>query len=270
MKRLESTFVDLRKESRAALMPYLPLGFPWLGVSRELIRTAAQAGADIIELGMPFSDPLADGPVIQQATQVALQNGMTVARCLEMIRTAREAGITLPLVLMGYYNPILRFGVGRFVREATEAGADGLIVPDLPPEESGELDQACEVNSLDLIFLAAPTSTDERLRKIASISRGFVYLVSLTGVTGARDSLPFGLEDLAARVRAVTSKPVCVGFGISSADAARRVAKIADGVIVGSALVSRIGDPATAVDNARRFILELREAIDQKLEGQRI
>jgi tryptophan synthase alpha chain len=264
MNRIDEKFNELRKHQRAALMPYLPLGYPTLDVSRQLIRAAADAGADLIELGIPFSDPLADGPVIQRATQVALRNGMTLAKCLEMVRNVREEGITIPLMLMGYYNPILRYGIEAFVRAAKEAGADGLIVPDLPPEEANTLDAACRAHGLDLIFLAAPTSTPARLRKIADATRGFVYLVSVVGVTGARDQVAADLAGFVACVRAISSKPICVGFGIANAESARRVAQIADGVIVGSALVSRIGDVANAVDAAREFIDELRAAMDSQ------
>ncbi len=243
-------------------MPYLPLGFPTLEVSRQLIRTVAEAGADVIELGIPFSDPLADGPVIQRATHLALQNGMTTAKCLEMVREARESNVTIPLVMMGYYNPILRFGIEKFARAVKDAGADGIIVPDLPPEEAGALDAACRAHELDLIFLAAPTSTQARLRLIGEATRGFVYLVSVTGVTGARDQVAVDLGEFVARVRAVTTKPVCVGFGIASAESAKIVAQMADGVIVGSALVSRIEENGGAVDAARKFVSELRAGIN--------
>lgn len=263
MNRIEKTFSELELESRTALMPYLPLGFPTTLISQQLIRTVAEAGADVIELGIPFSDPLADGPVIQQATQIALRNGTTLATCLDMVRTARAEGVSIPLVLMGYYNPILRFGIEKFAAQAREAGADGVIVPDLPPEEAVELRQRCDANSLSLIFLAAPTSTNERLRMIADATGGFVYLVSLTGVTGAREALPVELEGFVKRVRAQTAKPLCVGFGISGGESARQIAEFADGVIVGSALVSRIGDPSTALGNAHRFVAEMRLALDQ-------
>lgn len=245
-------------------MPYLPLGFPTAEMSRRLICEAPKAGANILELGIPFSDPLADGPVIQHAAQVALRNGMTTARCLRMVSDARADGVVVPLVLMGYYNPILRFGMERFAKEAKESGADGIIVPDLPPEEAGGLQRACQANELSLVFLAAPTSTDERLRRIAQETQGFLYLVSLTGVTGARDALPPELGQFVQRTRAVTDKPLCIGFGISNGTTARQAAEIADGVIVGSALVSRIGEPATALENARQFLADLRDAVDQR------
>jgi tryptophan synthase alpha chain len=260
MNRIDETFHALRNK-RAALMPYLPLGYPTLALSVELMRAAQEAGADILELGVPFSDPLADGPVIQHATQVALENGMDLAKCLSMVQAARSQGVTIPLVLMGYYNPLLQYGLNKFARDAFEAGADGVIVPDLPLEEADALHDALRAYDLDLIFLAAPTSSDDRLRKISKQTRGFVYLVSLTGVTGARTSLPEGLEEFAGRARQATDKPVCVGFGIADAASARRVAQIADGVIVGSALVQKIGDPSDAAKNARALIGELAAAV---------
>ena len=262
MNRIDQVFAHLKVQHRAALMPYLPLGYPTLDVSRQLIRAVADASADLIELGVPFSDPLADGPVIQRATNAALKNGITLAKCLEMTEAARADGVTVPLLLMGYYNPILRFGIQAFARAARDAGTDGLIVPDLPPEEAGALDTACRAHDLDLVFLAAPTSPQARLQEIAEATRGFMYLVSVVGVTGAREQVAADLPGFVARVRAITTKPVCVGFGIASADSARRVARVADGVIVGSALVSKIDDASRAVDAARDFVGELRAALE--------
>ncbi|TAH48503.1 MAG: tryptophan synthase subunit alpha [Chloroflexota bacterium] len=260
MNRIDETFREL-KNKRAALMPYLPLGYPSINISRELIRVAQEAGADVLELGIPFSDPLADGPVVQHATQVALQNGMTLKKCLEMVQDARANGVTIPLVLMGYYNPLLQYDLKKFARDAFEAGADGVIVPDLPMEEAEELQNAAHSQDLHVVFLAAPTSSEERLKKITKATRGFLYLVSLTGVTGARNGLAEGLEDFVTRTRAVTDKPLCVGFGISSAEHARRVAQFADGVIVGSALVAKFGEASNAAKNARAFIQELAAAV---------
>lgn len=262
MNRIDETFNALRGK-RAALMPYLPLGYPNIPVSRELICAAAEAGADILELGVPFSDPLADGPAIQHATQVALENGMTLKRCLEMVQDARSNGVTIPLVLMGYYNPFLKYDLKKFARDAFEAGTDGVIVPDLPVEEAEEFQDAANAQDLHLILLAAPTSDTERMKRIGKETRGFLYLVSLTGVTGMRQGLPEGLEEFVARARSATNKPVCVGFGISNAEAARRVAEMADGVIVGSALVEKIGDVKNAVENARALVSELRQAVSK-------
>ena len=262
MNRIDQVFAQLRATPRAALMPYLPLGYPTLDDSQQLIRAVADAGADLIELGVPFSDPLADGPVIQRATNTALKNGVTLAKCLDMTAAARADGVTLPLILMGYYNPILRFGIEALGRAARDAGADGLIVPDLPPEEAGGLNATCRSYDLDLIFLAAPTSPPARLQNIAEATRGFMYLVSVVGVTGVRQQVATDLSEFVARVRALTTKPVCVGFGIANVDSARRVARIADGVIVGSALVSKIDDATHAVDAARDFVGELRLGLE--------
>lgn len=261
MNRIDAKFSSLAGEGRAALMPYLPLGYPTRQISRELIFAVSNAGADVLEFGIPFSDPLADGPTIQHATQIALKNGMTLGMCLEEVGIARDSGVSIPIVLMGYYNPILRYGVEEFVQKVREVGADGLIVPDLPLEEAEPLHNACELNSLDLIYLAAPTSNQARLEKIAAKTRGFLYLVSIAGVTGARDSLPAELGDFVTRARQVTTKPLCVGFGISSPATASRVAKIADGTIVGSALVEKIGNPSDAILQAQKYVNELKEAI---------
>lgn len=263
MNRIDETFSALRNK-RAALMPYLPLGYPTLELSRELIRAAENAGADILELGVPFSDPLADGPVIQRATQIALENGMDLTKCIAMVQDARDHGVAIPLVLMGYYNPILQYGLKKFARDAFEAGVDGVIVPDLPVEEAEEFQHEAHAQDLHLIFLAAPTSDADRLKKIGRATRGFLYLVSITGVTGIRDGLPEGIEQFVERTRDVTDKPVCVGFGISTAENAKQVGRVADGVIVGSALVAKIADPRNAVEQSRVFIRALRDALDSK------
>jgi len=265
MNRIDETFRALQNK-RAALMPYMPLGFPNLRTSRELIRAAQDAGADLLELGVPFSDPLADGPVIQHATQAALANGMTLRKCLDLTQDARANGVTIPLTLMSYYNPLLQYGLKKFARDAFEAGADGVIIPDLPIEEADAWQDAARAQNLNTVWLAAPTSSAERLKRISAATRGFLYLVSLTGVTGARAGLAKGLEEFIARARAVTAKPLCVGFGIADAENARRVAQCADGVIVGSALVQKIGDASNAVENARAFIGALRQAVNQKSE----
>ena len=245
-------------------MPYVPIGYPTQAGSADLIGAVAHSGADLIELGMPFSDPLADGPVIQHATQIAIENGVTVAKCLELVRDVRGQGVDIPLVLMGYYNPIVHFGVERFAQAARESGTDGVIMADVPIEESAQLRAACEANELDLIMLAAPTSSDQRLQAIGQATRGFLYLVAVIGTTGARDTLPIDLPEFVQRARRATDQPICVGFGISDANAARQVAGLAEGVIVGSALVSRIDNPKTAIQNASKFIAELRAALNPK------
>jgi tryptophan synthase alpha chain len=243
-------------------MPYLTMGYPQRDSALTLVPTLVEAGADLIELGVPFSDPLADGATIQAAGQQALANGMTLSLCLEQASTLRHRGIEVPFLLMGYYNPIFQMGLDRFAQQATTAGIDGLIVPDLPPEEAGDLHSALHALGIDLINLLPPTSDDERVQLVTSQTSGFAYLVSLTGVTGARDHLPADLESFVARVRLMTRLPLAVGFGISTPVQAAQVARIADGVIVGSALIKAIGasdEPAAA---ARAFIASLRAEMD--------
>lgn len=250
MTRLANAF-----DRRPTFMPYYPLGFPTPALSVDVIEALARNGADLIEVGLPFSDPLADGPVIQRATQIALQQGMTVSKALRAVADLRARGVTTPLVLMGYFNPLLAYGLERLAREAAEAGADGFIVPDLPPEEAAEFEAA--VAPLPQIRMVAPTTPDERLAAVLGEARGFVYMVSLTGVTGARTALAEGLAEFVGRVRAHTRLPVCVGFGIGTPEQAQAVGTLADGVIVGSACVRAIGESAdpvrTAADFARAF-----------------
>jgi tryptophan synthase alpha chain len=234
--RLDATFAALRGRRERALVPYFTAGDPSLAVTRHLVVEAARRGADVIELGIPFSDPLADGPVIQRATQRAFAAGVTLPRVLELAREMRGE-VTVPLVFLTYYNPILAFGLKAFCQTSVEAGIAGVIVADLPPEEAEPLRAEADAAGLDLIHLVAPTSTPERMRKIARASRGFVYMVSLTGVTGERAALAPDLAVQLRALRAVTTKPVCVGFGISSPAQAASVGRLADGVIVGSAIV---------------------------------
>ena len=243
------------------MMPYVTMGYPALESALDIVPALAEAGADLVELGVPFSDPLADGATIQAAGQKALANGMSLALCLEQAATLRACGITLPFVLMGYYNPIMQFGLERFVDQAVTSGIDGLIVPDLPPEEAAALHAAATARGLDVIFLLAPTSDATRIQTVTALSGGFVYLVSLVGVTGARESLPANLADFVARVRTVTEKPLAVGFGIATPEQAAQVAKIADGVIVGSALVKTIGAAEHPAEAARAFVAKLRTAV---------
>ena len=234
--RLDATFAALRARRERALVPYFTAGDPSLAVTRHLVVEAARRGADVIELGIPFSDPLADGPVIQRAAQRAFAAGVTLPRVLELAREMRGE-VTVPLVFLTYYNPILAFGLKAFCQTSVEAGIAGVIVADLPPEEAEPLRAEADAAGLDLIHLVAPTSTPERMRKIARASRGFVYMVSLTGVTGERAALAPDLAVHLRALRAVTTKPVCVGFGISSPAQAASVGRLADGVIVGSAIV---------------------------------
>ena len=199
---------------RAALLPYFPLGFPDAQTSLDVITALSKAGADAFEIGLSFSDPLPDGPVIQHAAQVALEKGVTVKRALEMIAELRSRGVSQPFLVMGYYNPILAYGLEQFVQEAASAGADGFIVPDLPPEEADDLDRLCRARGLGLIYFLAPTSTDERVKLVAEKAQGFIYLVSMAGVTGARPQLAGGLSDFVGRVRRATATPIAIGFGV--------------------------------------------------------
>ncbi len=239
MGRISATFKRLRWEKEAAFIPYVMTGYPSLEATRQIVPMMARQGADLIELGVPFSDPIADGPTIQRASQYALANGVTMAHCLAVAAEARLAS-DVPVVLMSYYNPVHRYGIERFAFDAAEAGVDGLIVPDLPPEEAGDLKAALDAVNVDLIFLAAPTSTDERLRQIAQMAKGFIYCVSVTGVTGARARLSDEVGDLVRRVRRHTDLPVVVGFGISTPEHVADIAQIADGVVVASALINHI------------------------------
>jgi tryptophan synthase alpha chain len=260
VSRLGGAFEALRARGERALAPYFTVGDPSFEFTVRLALEAERRGADMIELGVPFSDPIGDGPVIQRASQRALAAGTTMVRVLDVVRTLR-AELTVPIVLMTYYNPVLAFGLRAFAESAVKAGVDGVIVADLPPEEGGPLRADTDAVGLDLIHLAAPTSTPPRLRLIARQSRGFVYVVSLTGVTGARQALPAGLEGQVRALRLVTTKPVCVGFGISTPAHVAAVGRAADGVIVGSAIVRLIEERAgrpTLVQDVGDFIAALK------------
>lgn len=256
MSRIASVFAQA---SHTALIPYITVGYPTVETTLKAVSLFASAGCDIIELGIPFSDPLADGATIQRASYEALRQGITTKVCLEVAEELRRQ-VETPLVFMTYYNPVLKFGLEPFCSKCAEVGVDGLIVPDLPPEEGEELEKSTKRHGLDLIYLLAPTSTEERIRLITNRSSGFIYLVSLTGVTGARDELPQELESFVARVREWTEKPLCVGFGVSTPEQARRVARVADGVIVGSRIIQLL-DEDTSLANACSLVKRLREAL---------
>lgn len=262
MTHIAAAFQSARRAGRAALMPYLTLGFPDPASTPALAAAIAHSGADLLELGIPFSDPLADGPTIQHSTQVALQQGMTVARCFEQIRQLRSLGVAQPLMLMGYYNPLLAYGADCFVADAVRAGADGLIIPDLPPEEAASLEAQCRQTRLALVYLAPPNAAPQRLKLLAERTSGFLYLVSVQGVTGVRAGLPPGLEDFVGRARAVAHTPLAVGFGIATPDQAAAVGKIADGVIVGSAVIRAIeSNPRDPVSALRAYVGSLAAAL---------
>jgi tryptophan synthase alpha chain len=236
VSRIDATFAALRERGERALVPYFTAGDPSLPISGRLVVEAARRGADVIEIGVPFSDPLADGPVIQRATQRALTAGATLPRVLEMVREIR-ADVAVPLVFLTYYNPILAFGLKAFCQTAADAGLDGVMVADLPAEEAGPLAAEAAPAGLDLIHFVAPTSPPARMRKIARASQGFIYMVSLTGVTGERTTLPADLVKHVRTLRSITTKPICVGFGIATPAQSAEVGQFADGIIVGSAIV---------------------------------
>jgi tryptophan synthase alpha chain len=259
LSRIASVFA---RAKHTALIPYLTVGYPAVETTLKAVPLFASDGCDIIELGIPFSDPLADGVTIQQASYEALRQGVTISVCFEVARELRRQ-VKIPLVFMTYYNPVLRFGLEQFCSRCAEVEIDGLIVPDLPPEEGEELEESAKRHGLDLIYLLSPASTEERIRLVTSRSSGFIYLVSLTGVTGARDRLPDGLESFVASVKKRTEKPLCVGFGVSTPEQARRVARVADGVIVGSRIIQLI-DKDKSLKNACSFVRSLREALLHK------
>ena len=254
IERISAAFT----KGHPAFMPYSVMGYPTREGGLAVIKSLVEAGADLLELGIPFSDPLADGPTIQAATQKSLENGTTLRDCVEMTRELRQQGVDTPALMMGYINPMLAYGLEQFMADAADAGVDGFIVPDLPPDEAEEFGQLCNQHGLALVFLLAPTSTPERIRLVAEKSKGFIYLVSLTGVTGARNQLPTNLAEFVARVRSQTDTPLAVGFGIGNGPQAKAVAELADGVIVGSALVKQAGK---SVESVSVLATELREAL---------
>ena len=253
--RIQERFRTLREAGELGLVAYLTAGDPSLDATLEFVLALAAAGADVIELGVPFSDPLADGPTIQRASERALKSGTTLARVLDLVRRIRKSS-EVPLVLFSYFNPILQMGLEKFASAARAAGADGVLATDLTPEESEDYRRALGAHRLDTIFLGAPTSTDERLAKIANCSSGFLYLISRTGVTGAKDALPDDLPALLRRAQAVSELPLAVGFGISLPSHVSVLGGLADAAVVGSALVSEIenatksGAQASSIDDA--------------------
>ena len=252
--RISKRFAELRASAELGIVTYITAGDPSLDATLRFVLTLAEAGADVIELGVPFSDPLADGPTIQRASERALKAGTTLAGVLELVRRIRKSS-QVPLVLFSYYNPILQMGLEKFASAAASAGADGVLATDLTPEESEDYRRIMRLHNLDTIFLGAPTSTDERLAKIAACSSGLLYLISRTGVTGAKDSLPDDLPALLRRARSVTVLPIAVGFGISLPGHVSVLGGLADAAVVGSALVSEI-EKAKSVDAAATALAE--------------
>ncbi len=261
MSRLQHTFDELKKRGEAALIPFITAGDPSPQRTLELIRTLAAAGADIIELGVPFSDPMADGPAIQAASERALAAGTTLTTVLDIVAQARRE-LQIPLVLMGYYNPVFRYGVERFARDAVAAGVDGLLLVDLPPEETTEIKPATAAAGLPLITLLAPTTPLERSRRLAAAAEGYIYYVSMTGVTGTQAVLPAAIRDVVIELKTLAPVPVAVGFGISTLADVQAVAEFADAVVVGSALVRIIGEHGSdeaLLDKVAAFIESLKQ-----------
>jgi tryptophan synthase alpha chain len=256
MSRISRTFRKLKKEGRKALVAYVMAGDPSVKETIRHITDLESAGADVIELGVPFTDPLADGPTIQRAAERALLGGVTLRKVLDIVSSVRER-VTVPLVLMTYFNPVFRFGIDAFVEKAVRAGTDGIIVPDLIPEEAGSLVDSSRRHGLDTIFLLAPTSTPDRIRKVVKASTGFIYYVSITGITGGMLSLNSAMKHTLDLIQAGTNKPIVVGFGIATPDEASAVAKLADGIVVGSAIVKRIAENR----DVSGFVRSIREAI---------
>lgn len=266
MSRLESCFADLKAASKTALIPYVMTGDPQPDVTVPLMHAMVDAGADIIELGAPFSDPMADGPVIQAAAERALENNIGLKDVFDVVRTFRQKDNKTPIVMMGYLNPIEVMGYELYAKNAAQCGIDGVITVDMPPEEAEEYIAALKNSTVDPVFLIAPTSTEERIKKITSASGGFVYYVSLKGVTGATTLDVTSVADKLDTIRRYTDLPVGVGFGISDADAARNVSRCSDAVIVGSAIVKKMASntgTAIIIDEVTKLLKSMRTAMDE-------
>jgi tryptophan synthase alpha chain len=258
--RIKKKFDQIKSESRTGLILFLTAGFPDLEASRALAPVLAKAGADAIELGVPFSDPLADGATIQSSSFQALKQGVTLQDCLGLVAELRPKMPDTPLILMGYYNPIYRYGLGAFCEKAQQATVDGIIVPDLPVDEGGPLLAECKRHNIHLIPLLAPTSTESRIKQACAVASGFIYCVSVTGVTGSREAVPADMDSLVSRVRKHTSLPLAVGFGISKREHMEAVGRSADAAIVGSALIKTIQEASREqmLERVSRFVRELR------------
>lgn len=251
MSRIKDKFSELKRKKQKAFIVFITAGYPDLAATGELVVELERRGADIIELGVPFSDPMADGPVIQEASEASLRKKTNLGKILNLVKSLRRK-VNIPICLMSYYNPIFCFGEEKFLRKAKSCGVDGLIIPDLPPEEAGGLFKPAAKYGIDIVCFIAPTTQKERMKYIARVSGGFIYYVSLTGTTGARKRLSSDLVANLKKIKSLTPKPVCVGFGISTPEQVRQAARISDGVIVGSAVVKKIKENINHPDLARR------------------
>ena len=260
MNRIERKFQELRRHDKKAFIVFITAGYPSLNITEKLVLEFDKIGVDIIELGVPFSDPLADGPIIQEASGVALKRKININEILNLVKKLRK-DTNIPICLMSYYNPIFCFGEERFLREAQYAGVDGIIIPDLPPEEGRSFIRLANKFNLDIIFFLSPTSPSERIKLVSNASKGFIYYVSLTGVTGPRQNLPLNLVHNLKVIKKYTQKPVCVGFGVSKPFHVKEIYKIADGVIVGSAVIKKIKENIDKKDLVKilgRFVANLK------------
>jgi tryptophan synthase alpha chain len=257
MTRISKSFREILRKNSKAFIPYIMAGDPNIQRTMEVLRILEDCGADIVELGVPFTDPVADGPAIQKAAKRALVKGVTLQSVIDLVGKLRES-TQIPIILMTYYNPVFKFGEEQFVHEASAAGVDGIIVPDLPPDEALSLISLSKRTSLDTIFLLAPTSTEDRIKKVSKASSGFIYYVSITGITGAKLSMDSPIESHISSIRKVSNKPIAVGFGISTPEEASTVSRFADGVIVGSSIVMKVED---SNEDLRKYIISLRKRI---------
>ncbi|MFZ6017414.1 MAG: tryptophan synthase subunit alpha [Nitrospirota bacterium] len=257
MNRIEKTFKRLKAQNKKAFIPYIMAGDPSLEKTKDIVLMLEECGADIVELGVPFTDPLADGPTIQRASERALKEGVTLRKVIAFVKDLRQS-TQIPIALMTYYNPVFKYGEENFVRDAKDAGVDGVIIPDLPPDEADNFIKLSRKVDLDTIFLLAPTSTDDRIKKVIRASKGFIYYVSITGITGARLLLDGSIEALISEIKKYTDKPIAVGFGVSTPEEASQVASVADGVIVGSAIVRAVQEGR---ETLKDFVSKLRKAI---------
>ena len=260
--RIDTTLAELRSAGKPALAPFVTVGYPDLETSEDMAVAILESGGDLLELGIPFSDPLADGPTVQMTSFRALENGTTLRQALDSLRRLRARGVTAPLIFMGYLNPFLNFGIEQFAKEASDAGMDGIIIPDLPPEEAPPYQEILDSHGIHLIPLLAPTSTDARIEQACKHASGFIYCVSVTGVTGARAELSGGVEGLARRIRQHSDLPILVGFGVSRREHVENIARFADGSVMASAMLDIVSKVPTeeAAETAARFVRQLRGA----------